>query len=113
MLETNENDFSFQLEMRLQEERRIEQIRRKERNESHLYTTLNVFLEDCFDGHQGPDLFDSEQTQIRAFKVKKNNTVEQILAILCQSFVSSEITRVAGLICRLIRVINASVLFRA
>ncbi|XP_065225865.1 ubiquitin carboxyl-terminal hydrolase 7 [Planococcus citri] len=84
--EVTNDDIPAELEARLQEERRIEQFRRKERNESHLYTTMNVFLEDCFDGHQGPDLFDQEQTQVRVFKVKKTNTVDQIVETLSQSF---------------------------
>jgi ubiquitin carboxyl-terminal hydrolase 7 len=43
---------------RLQEEKRIEAIRRKEKNEAHLFMTVKVLLEDAFYGHQGNDLFD-------------------------------------------------------
>lgn len=79
---------SAQLEARLNEEKRIESIRRKERNESHLYMTMNVLLEDCFDGHQGHDLFDQEQVTLRAFRVKKSSTVEEIAVTLSETFVS-------------------------
>jgi len=77
-----------QLEARLNEEKRIESIRRKERNENHLYMTMNVLLEDCFDGHQGHDLFDQEQVTLRAFRVKKSSTVEEIAVTLSETFVS-------------------------
>lgn len=80
--------FSAQLEARLTEEKRIEIIRRKERNENHLYMTMNVLLEDCFDGHQGHDLFDQEQVALRAFRVKKSSTVEEIAVTLSDTFVS-------------------------
>ena len=33
-------------------------MRRKERNEAHLYMSVDVFLEDDFQGHQGSDLVD-------------------------------------------------------
>ncbi|XKL66747.1 hypothetical protein PGB90_010167 [Kerria lacca] len=84
--EVTEKDIPAELETRLQEERRIELIRRKERNESHLYMNMNVLLEDCFDGHQGHDLFDIEQTSLRVFKIKKSNTVEDIAVTLSETF---------------------------
>ncbi len=49
---------------------------------------MNVLLEDCFDGHQGHDLFDIEQASLRIFKVKKSDTVEEIAVILSNTFVS-------------------------
>lgn len=48
---------------------------------------INVLLEDAFDGHQGQDLFDMEQTAFRVFKVKKSSTVEEILMKLADTFV--------------------------
>jgi Ubiquitin-specific protease 7. len=38
------------LEDRLKEEKNLESIKRKERNEAHLYMNVNVFLEDMFEG---------------------------------------------------------------
>lgn len=80
------------------EEKRIESIRRKERNESHLYMIMNVLLEDCFDGHQGHDLFDIEQASIRSFRIKKTNTVEDILLVLSETFVSGKCARVVSIL---------------
>lgn len=51
--------------------------------------TMNVLLEDCFDGHQGHDLFDQEQVTLRAFRVKKTSTVEEIVVTLSETFVGS------------------------
>lgn len=63
-------------------------LRRKERNESHLYMNVNVLLEDNFDGHQGHDLFDIEQTSSRVFKTKKESSVDAVLDTLSKAFVS-------------------------
>lgn len=38
--------------------RRLEQQRRKERNEAHLYMTVEVYQEDDFQSHQRADLID-------------------------------------------------------
>lgn len=64
----------------------MEQIRRKERNEAHLYMTINVLLEDCFDGHQGNDLYDPEKVLYRVFKIKKNAAVAEFMDTLADSF---------------------------
>lgn len=64
----------------------MEQIRRKERNEAHLYMSIHVLLEDCFDGHQGNDLYDPEKVLYRIFKIKKNATVAEMMELLADSF---------------------------
>lgn len=38
--------------------RRLEQQRRKERNEAHLYMTVEVYQDDDFQSHQRADLID-------------------------------------------------------
>jgi len=73
---------------RLQDEKRIETIRRKERNDLHIYTNVQVFLEDCFDSYLGIDLFDLEQPTFRTVKVKKNNNLEEVHQLLAETFVS-------------------------
>lgn len=73
---------------RLQDEKRIETIRRKERNDLHIYTNIQVFLEDCFDSYLGIDLFDLEQPTFRTVKVKKNNNLEEVHQLLAETFVS-------------------------
>ncbi|XP_023287513.1 ubiquitin carboxyl-terminal hydrolase 7-like [Orussus abietinus] len=70
---------------RLQEEKRLEQIRRKERNEAYLYMTVNVLLEDNFNGHQGNDLYDPERALYRIFRVRKQATLHEFLELLSDS----------------------------
>ncbi|XP_026805459.1 ubiquitin carboxyl-terminal hydrolase 7 isoform X1 [Rhopalosiphum maidis] len=80
------NDIPKELVERLQDEKRIETIRRKERNDLHIYTNIQVFLEDCFDSYLGIDLFDLEQPTFRTVKVKKNNNLEEVHQLLAETF---------------------------
>lgn len=80
-----EKDIPEQLIERLQEEKRQEALRRKERNEAHLYMNVQVLLEDNFNGHQGNDLFDLEKANYRCFKVKKAATLRELMEILSES----------------------------
>lgn len=66
----------------------MEQIRRKERSEAYLYMTVNVLLEDSFDGHQGNDLYDPERALYRVFRVRKQTTLNEFLEQLSESLVS-------------------------
>ena len=66
-----EEDIPEQLIERLQEEKRQEALRRKERNEAHLYMTIHALTEENFMGHRGNDLFDSEKVEYKIFKIKK------------------------------------------
>jgi ubiquitin carboxyl-terminal hydrolase 7 len=74
---------------RLQEEKRMEQIRRKERNEAHLYMSVQVLLEDSFDGHQGNDLYDPDRALYRVFRFRNQTTLQELLEQLADSLVSS------------------------
>ena len=47
-----EEDIPNELTERLQEEKKIEMVKRREKNEAHLYMTLRILLEDAFCGHQ-------------------------------------------------------------
>ncbi|KAF7994192.1 hypothetical protein HCN44_011461 [Aphidius gifuensis] len=80
--EVKEEDIPQELVERLQEEKRLEQIRRKEKNEAYLYMTVNVLLEDSFDGHQGNDLYDPEHALYRVFRVRKNATLNDFIELL-------------------------------
>lgn len=73
---------------RLQDEKRIETIRRKERNDLHIYTSVQIFLEDCFDSYLGIDLFDLEQPTYKTVKVKKSSTLDEVHQLLAETFVS-------------------------
>lgn len=66
----------------------MEQIRRKERNEAHLYMSVQVLLEDSFDGHQGNDLYDPDRALYRVFRVRKQTTLQELLEQLADSLVS-------------------------
>lgn len=70
--------------------RRIEAQKRKERNEAHLYMTVNVVLEDMFESHHGHDLFDLDKGQdsMRPFRIKKADTLAQFLEMLADTLVS-------------------------
>ncbi|XP_013388428.1 ubiquitin carboxyl-terminal hydrolase 7 [Lingula anatina] len=70
---------------RLQEEKRIEAQKRKERTEAHLYMNVQVVTEDDFSGHQGNDLFDIEKINFRNFKVKKTATLMELMEILSEN----------------------------
>lgn len=65
LLQVTEKDIPEQLVERLLEEKRQEAIRRKERNEAHLYMSVHVLTEDNFNGHQGNDLYDTEKVTFR------------------------------------------------
>lgn len=79
-----ENDIPEQLVERLQEEKRQEALRRKERNEAHLYMGVQVLTEDSFAGHQGNDLYDPEKASFRNFKVKKLATLRELLELVAE-----------------------------
>lgn len=50
--------------------------------------TVNVLLEDSFDGHQGNDLYDPERALYRVFRVRKQTTLHEFLEQLSESLVS-------------------------
>ncbi|XP_050425413.1 ubiquitin carboxyl-terminal hydrolase 7 isoform X1 [Adelges cooleyi] len=80
------SDIPKELVERLQDEKRIESIRRKERNDLHIYTNIQVFLEECFDSYLGVDLFDLEQPTFRTVKVKKSSTLDEIQTLMAETF---------------------------
>ncbi|GFR16255.1 ubiquitin carboxyl-terminal hydrolase 7 [Trichonephila clavata] len=79
-----EQDIPDQLVERLSEERRQETLRRKERNEAHLYMTVQIVTSDSFCGHQGTDLFDPDKINYRCFKVKKMSTLRDFMEIVSE-----------------------------
>jgi len=85
----------LQLSDRLAEEKKLESTRRKERTEAHLYMNVQVLLEDAFEGHQGNDLYDPETAHCRAFRVKKQSTLNELMELLSQAFVSVAMPRVS------------------
>ena len=70
--------------------RRVEAQRRKERNEALLYFTIEVYKDDDFQHHVGPDLY-SPDAQPWAFKVLKAMSMEDFrlqlsTSLVCDSF---------------------------
>ncbi|KAK0051801.1 ubiquitin carboxyl-terminal hydrolase 7 [Biomphalaria pfeifferi] len=81
----SEKDIPDSLTARLNEERKLEALKRKERTEAHLYMNVHVLTEDHFCGHQGNDLFDTEKVNYRSFKVKKTSTLAEFMDILAEN----------------------------
>jgi len=77
-------DIPDALSSRLQEEKKLEAIRRKEKSEAYLYMTVKIVLEDAFFGHQGNDLFDSETAHTLEFRVKKASTLKELMVMLSE-----------------------------
>ncbi|ESO84027.1 hypothetical protein LOTGIDRAFT_184079 [Lottia gigantea] len=85
LLPNGDLDIPESLEERLQEERRVDAQKRKERTEAYLYMNVQVLLEDHFYGHQGNDLFDTERVNYRVFKVKKSYSILEFMEMLSEN----------------------------
>jgi ubiquitin carboxyl-terminal hydrolase 7 len=77
-----QEDIPLALVDRLNEEKKLEIAKRKEKNDAHLYMTLRVLTEDDFAGHQGNDLYDSERVQPREIRVRKEYTLKQVMDVV-------------------------------
>lgn len=84
--EITEDDIPSDLVDRLNEEKRMEQVRRKDRAEAGLYVAIHVILEEYFEGNQGTEIFDLEKVTVRPFKMKKTQTVGELVQTLAQTF---------------------------
>ncbi|ELT89456.1 hypothetical protein CAPTEDRAFT_149911 [Capitella teleta] len=81
----SECDIPDTLKERLQEEKKQEALRRKERTEAHLYMNIHVVLEDHFANHQGNDLFDPEKAPYRNFRIKKAALLMEFMEMLAET----------------------------
>lgn len=77
-------DIPEHLVERFKEEKRQEALRRKERQDAHLYMTIHAYTEDSFMGHKGSDLFDIDKAPFKAFKVKKTLTIRETIASIAE-----------------------------
>lgn len=84
--ELTENDIPSDLVERLNEEKRMEQVRRKDRAEAGLHVAIHVILEEYFESNQGTDIFDLEKVTVRPFKMKKTQTIGDLVELLVQAF---------------------------
>lgn len=81
-----ETDIPSELIERLDEERRIEMIRKAERTDQTMYFTIQIVLEDSFEGHSAAGYFDPDNVQYKTFRAKKTDTVGSLLGTICDSF---------------------------
>lgn len=84
--EITDQDIPPELTQRLNEEKRLEVARRKERTEANLMIHIQIILEEVFESHASPELFDIEHANYHIIKLKKTQTVEELLATLSQTF---------------------------
>lgn len=83
-MEVTKEDIQEQLVERLQEEKRQEALRRKERNEAHLFMSINAYTEDSIMTYKGADLVSIERTPCFNFKVSKSGTYREALATIAE-----------------------------
>ncbi|XP_033118944.1 ubiquitin carboxyl-terminal hydrolase 7-like [Anneissia japonica] len=81
-----DEDIPDTLQKRIQEERKLEIQRRKDKSEAHLYMLLRVYTEDQFYGHQGNDLFDSEKIKSRDFRIRKDLNLAGVMELLADAY---------------------------
>ena len=62
-----------ELSDRLNAEKQMEIVKRKEKTESHLYMTVRILYEDHFYGHQGNDLYETDKVTYQEIRVKKQD----------------------------------------
>ena len=84
MQTVTKDDIQDQLIERLQEEKRQEALRRKERNEAHLFININAYTEDSIMTHKGIDLINAERTPCFTFKVNKNGTYKEAVETIAE-----------------------------
>ncbi|CAI8053204.1 Ubiquitin carboxyl-terminal hydrolase 7 [Geodia barretti] len=83
--DVREEDISQELVKKFDAEKRLEQQRRKERNEAHLYMTVEIYQEDDFQAHQRADLIDFDDVKggyIKCLKITTFPEFHQSLATM-------------------------------
>lgn len=68
-----------------EQEKAEEALRRKEKQEAHLYMTVESVTDDMFHGYQGNDLINWSQTRPSVYKVRKESTVRELEETLASS----------------------------
>lgn len=84
--EVTEGDIPTELNDKLNEEKRMEMAKRKERNEASNYINVNVILEDYFECHHAGDLFNPDMAHYRSFKVKQTSTLLDLVTLIHTTF---------------------------
>ena len=84
LCEVRETDIPEAMAERLNEEKKLEIARRKEKSEAHLYMNIRILVEDDFVGHQGNDLYDQDKVVYKEVRVKKADTLRDVIQQLSQ-----------------------------
>lgn len=85
----------YPLERRLDEERRLQEAKKRERDEQHLFLTAKVITDETFQSHQGFDLasFDEKNwppTDLPTFRVLKNEPYLKFKSRVAEHFKKDE-----------------------
>uniref|UniRef100_A0A182QCW3 Ubiquitin carboxyl-terminal hydrolase 7 n=1 Tax=Anopheles farauti TaxID=69004 RepID=A0A182QCW3_9DIPT len=84
--EVKESDIPEELLERLNEQRRIQQVRRTERTEASNFVNLNILLADYMEVHQKSDLFDATTAAYRTLKVRKTMDLATVVVQVGRAF---------------------------
>jgi ubiquitin carboxyl-terminal hydrolase 7 len=84
--DVGEDDIPSELNDKLNEEKRLEAVKRKERNEASNYINVNVILEDYFECHHAGELFNADVAPYRSFKIKQTSLFRELVTTIQQSF---------------------------
>ncbi|XP_554912.2 ubiquitin carboxyl-terminal hydrolase 7 isoform X1 [Anopheles gambiae] len=84
--EVKESDIPEELLERLNEQRRIQQVRRTERTEASNFVNLNILLADYMEVHQKSDLFDATTAAYRTLKVRKTTDLASVVQQVGRAF---------------------------
>lgn len=77
-----EDDIPLELSERLNAEKQLEIVKRKEKTESHLYMTIRILFEDSFYGHQSNDLYEVDKVSYQEVRVKKQDSLKDVIKLL-------------------------------
>eukprot|EP00731_Ephydatia_muelleri_P029201 Em0020g845a len=80
--EVKESDIPQSLVRRFDKEKQDDVQKRKERSEAHLFFSVEVYLEEDFQLHQGSDLLDFDDIKPRVFRVLKNSTLRNFYSVV-------------------------------
>ena len=79
-----EDDIPLELSERLNAEKQLEIVKRKEKTESHLYMTIRILFEDSFYGHQSNDLYEVDKVSYQEVRVKKQDSLKDVIKLLAK-----------------------------
>merc|ERR1712012_1442927 len=79
-----EDDIPLELSDRLNAEKQMEIVKRKEKTESHLYMIVRILYEDNFYGRQGNDLYETDKVTYQEVRVKKQDTLKDVINLLSE-----------------------------